>query len=52
LSHECKGDLFVGEGVDGIFAGSFEGGVESSEDGSDEGDEDGLPDVGDVDDEV
>jgi hypothetical protein len=37
---------FVGEGVDGIFAGCLEGGIERSEDGPDEGDKYGLPDVG------
>lgn len=43
---------FVGEGVDGIFAGSFKCRIERAENGSDKGDKDGFPDVIRIDDEV
>src|SRR5271156_2251684 len=49
---DCGQGLLVGEGVDGVFAGGFQGWVECAEERSDESYEGGLPDVGDVDDEV
>ena len=44
--------LFVGERVDGIFAGGLEGGIEGTEQGARQRDPNGSPHVRDIDDKV